>query len=119
MARSSGRFGHRGRPFFGAAHNRVDIVLFSMLFVFRGTLIVLSLVPGANTSGEGIPCSHPQNPGLSAHPSRRSARNGVLLSLSAVRYSFRLHRFPGPSGLRIPRPFGQPVPALGTERRSP
>jgi hypothetical protein len=63
----------------------------------------------ANPSGEGILCSHPQNPGLSAHLSRHSARNSVLLSLPAVRYSFRLHRFPGLSGHRIPRPFGQPA----------
>jgi len=98
MACSSDRNGH-------------DIVLLSMASIFWGTLDVLSLVPGAHLPVKASRF-HPQIPGLSAHPSRRSAQNGLLPSLSAARYSFPTAPVPRPSGHRIPRPFGQPAPAL-------
>jgi len=88
-----------------------DIVLLSMPSIFRGTLEVLSLVPSAHLPVKASRF-HPQIPGLSAHPSQRSARDGVLPSLSADQYSFPTAPVSRPSSDRIPRPFGQPAPAL-------
>ena len=117
MACSSDRIGHSWLQSFDAAHNH-DIVLLSMPFVFRGTLDVLSLVPGAHLPVKASRF-HPQFPAF------RLIRPGARLG-TASSPAFRLsgtvsllHRFPGPSGHPIPRPFGQPVPALGTERHSP
>jgi len=58
-----------------------DIVLLSMPSIFRGTLDILSLVPGAHLLVKASRF-HPQIPGLLAHPSRCSARDGVLSDLS-------------------------------------
>jgi len=82
-----------------------------MTSVFRGTLDVLSLSPGAHLPVKASHF-HPQIPGLWAHPSRRSARNGVLPSLLAVRYSFILHWFPSLPAIVFLGLFGQPAPAL-------
>jgi len=49
--------------------------------VFRGTLDILSLAPGAYLPVKASRF-HPQIPGLSAHPSQRSAQDGVLPDLS-------------------------------------
>jgi len=88
-----------------------DIVLLSMPSIFQGTLNILSLVPSAH-----LPVKtsrfHPQISSLSAHPSRRLARDGILPNLLADRYSFPTALVPRPSSDRIPRPFGQPAPAL-------
>jgi len=71
--------------------------------IFRGTLDVLSLVPGAHLPLIAFRFL-PQIPGLSAHRSWHSAWNGVLPSHSAVRHSF-------PTA-PVPRPSGEPTLAL-------
>jgi len=110
MACSSDRIGHSWQQFFDAAHNH-DIVLLSMPSVFRGTLDVLSMVPGAHLPVKAFHF-HPRFPAF------RHIRPGTRLG-TASSPAFRLsgtvsllHRFPGLAAIVFLGLFGQPAQAL-------